>query len=246
MTGEWVRARHRAIVAIGAALLSAFAMPLAAQPGSLQGGWIMDVRGRWQGLALTEAAQAKLASFDRSVDDPSMRCVPTGLIRTAESQAPLEIVEQEHQVLMLWEQFNVVRRIYLDGRTAPDWWPLTPLGFSTGRWDGDTLVVETTQLAAHLLNDDGTPFSGGPGTRILERFRGVGDRIEAEFTVEDPAFLQRPATRTFTYNRVPDQMMLDFRCDPLDATGWRLPATGDSLRDLLRWLDLRPPIPERE
>jgi len=244
--GDRVGVMRRVIATIGAVLLSALAMPLAAQPGSLEGGWIMDQRGRWQGLALTEAGQRKLDAFDRSVDDPSMRCVPTGLIRTAESQAPLEIVEQPQQILMLWEQFNIVRRIYLDGRAAPDWWPLTPLGFSTGRWDGDTLVVETTQLAAHLLNDDGTSFSGGPGTRILERFRTAGDRIEAEFTVEDPVYLRQPASRTFTYDRVPDQMMLDFRCDPLDATGWRLPATGDSLRDLLRWLDLRPPIPERE
>ena len=67
--------------------------------------------------------------------------------------------------------------------------------------------------------------------------------MEAEFTVEDPVNLETPATRTLTYDRVADQLMLHFHCDPLDATGWRLPATGDSARDLRRWQALRPSVP---
>ena len=229
-----------------AGLLALVVSPAFAQPGSLQGHWIMDDRGRWRGLELTDAAQQAVEVFDRAVDDPSMRCVPPGLIRTAESQAPFEIVEQDDQIFILHEAFNVIRRIYLDGRTPPDWWPQTPQGLSMGRWEGDTLVVETTHLAPHLLNDDGRPFSGEPGTRVVERFRASGDRMEAEFTVYDPASLRQPATRTFTYDRDPNELMLYFQCDPLDATGWRVRATGDSLRDLLQWLDLRPPVPERE
>lgn len=204
----------------------------------------MDARGAWEGLAATEAAQEAMAEFDRSVDDPSMRCVAPGLIRTTESRAPVELVEQDHQILILYESFNVLRRVYMDGRRAPEWMPRSPVGYSVGTWQGDELVVETTHLTPHLLNDDGFPFSGDPDTRIVERYRPSGDRLELEFTVEDPVNLRGPATRTMTFDRVPDSALLHFFCDPLDATGWRLPATGDSLRDLLRWLDLRPPIPE--
>lgn len=216
-----------------------------AQEGTLQGGWIMDVRGAWEGREPTAAAQEAIDRFDRSVDDPSMRCIAPGLIRTAESRAPLEIVEQDHQILIIYESFNVVRRIHTDGRRAPDRLPSSPIGYSVGDWEGDELVVETTHLTPHLMNDDGSPFSGDPGgARILERYRASGDRLELEFTVEDPVNLRGPATRTMTFDRVPDLVLLHFHCDPLDATGWRLPATGNPLRDLLKWLDLRPPIPE--
>ncbi|HSG66070.1 MAG TPA: hypothetical protein VLD39_13760 [Gammaproteobacteria bacterium] len=212
------------------------AMQAGAQEGALQGGWVMDVRGAWMGLAPTDAAQAAIAGFDRSVDDPSMRCVAPAL---------LEIIEQDHQILILYESFNVIRRIHLTGDVAPERLPASPVGYSVGAWHGDELVVETTRLTPHLLNDDGFPFSGGSGSRVVERYRPSGDRLEVEFTVEDPVYLQQPATRTLTFDRVPDLVLLHFSCDPLDATGWRLPATGDSLRDLLQWLDLRPPIPER-
>ena len=204
----------------------------------------MDVRGAWEGLAASDSAQETMAEFDRSVDDPSMRCIAPGLIRTAESRAPIELVEKDHQVLILYESFNVLRRVHMDGRRVPEWMPFSPVGYSVGAWQGDELVVETTHLTPHLLNDDGFPFSGDPDARIVERYRSSGDRLELEFTVEDPVHLRGPATRTLTFDRVPDSVLLHFLCDPLDATGWRLPATGDSPRDLRRWRDLRPPIPE--
>ena len=215
-----------------------------AQEGALSGGWVMDVRGAWDELAAANSVQEVLAEFDRSVDDPSMRCVAPGLIRTAESRAQIEIIEQDHQILILYEAFGVIRRVHLNGPQAPEWMPPSPVGYSVGAWQGDELVVETTHLTPHLLNDDGFPFAGHPDARIVERYRPSGDRLELEFRVEDPVNLRGPATRTHTFDRVPDSMLLHYHCDPLEATGWRLPATGDSLRDLLEWLELRPPIPE--
>ncbi len=215
-----------------------------AQEGALSGGWVMDVRGAWDELAAANSVQEVLAEFDRSVDDPSMRCVAPGLIRTAESRAQIEIIEQDHQILILYEAFGVIRRVHLNGPQAPEWMPPSPVGYSVGAWQGDELVVETTHLTPHLLNDDGFPFAGHPDARIVERYRPSGGRLELEFRVEDPVNLRGPATRTHTFDRVPDSMLLHYHCDPLEATGWRLPATGDSLRDLLEWLELRPPIPE--
>ena len=72
-----------------------------AQEGALSGGWVMDVRGAWDELAAANSVQEVLAEFDRAVDDPSMRCVPPGLIRSAESRAQIEIIEQDHQILIL-------------------------------------------------------------------------------------------------------------------------------------------------
>jgi len=236
-----VRRSARWGCALAAAVL---AMPAAAQQGMLQGVWAMDDRGAWEELAPTDAAQQALARFDRAADDPSMRCVAPGLIRTAESRPPVEFVEQDHQILMIYESFNVVRRIYTNARPPPEWLPPSPLGYSVGAWHGDALVVETTHLTPHLLNDAGFPFSGDPAARIVERYRPSADRLELEFTVEDPVYLRQPATRTLTFDRMHDALLLHYACDPLDATGWRLPATENSLRDLRQWLDLRPLIPE--
>jgi hypothetical protein len=230
------------VLAITTLILAANAY---AQETSLSGAWVMDDRGSWEGLIATNSAQEVLTAFDRSTDDPSMRCVAPALIRTAESQPPFEIIEQDHQILIIYESFNVVRRVRMDGRIAPEWLPLSPIGHSVGTWQGDDLVIETTHLTPHLLNDDGFPFNGGPDARIIEKYSVSKDRLELEFKVEDPINLQgEVAARTFTYDRVPDAMFFHYSCDPLDATGWRLPATGNSLRDLLQWLELRPPIPE--
>lgn len=216
-----------------------------AQETALSGAWVMDDRGSWTGLLPTNSAQEVLAAFDPSTGDPSMRCVAPALIRTAESAPPFEIIEQNHQILIIYESFNVVRRVNMDGRKAPEWLPLSPVGYSVGTWQGDELVIETTHLTPHLLNDDGFPFDGGSDARIIEKYKVTGDRLEVEFSVEDPTNLQgEMATRIFTYDRLPDAMFFHYHCDPLDATGWRLPTTENPLRDLLQWLELRPSIPE--
>ena len=98
-----------------------------AQEGALSGGWVMDVRGAWDELAAANSVQEVLAEFDRAVDDPSMRCVPPGLIRSAESRAQIEIIEQDHQILILYEAFGVIRRVHLNGPQAPEWMPPSPV-----------------------------------------------------------------------------------------------------------------------
>jgi hypothetical protein len=167
-----------------------------------------------------------LASFDRAADDPTMRCVYPGLIRTLESPAPLEIVQQDHQIIMLFEAFHIVRRIYLETppNIAPERLPLSRLGYSVGRWEGGELVVETRRLALTQMDDDGFPFGGHAEARVLERYRRVGDRLELELTVEDPEHLRSPATRTASWAYAPGTMVFEYVCDPAMETGWRLPA----------------------
>ena len=79
-----------------------------------------------------------------------LRCLPPGLPRIFGSPYPMQVVDAGSHYLMVFMQDNTPRRIWMDGRTPPAEQPLTSMGFSTGKWEGRTLVIETTMLAAGL------------------------------------------------------------------------------------------------
>ena len=101
------------------------------------------------------------AEFERfSADrDPTLKCIMPGVPLGIHDPYPLEIVQQDHQIVFLHEHFHMVRRIFMDGREAPEnWWP-SLVGFSVGSWEGDTLVVKTTHMSPeNLMWHNGMPF----------------------------------------------------------------------------------------
>ena len=103
-----------------------------------------------------------------------------------------QIVQLPKEMLLLFEWDSMVRRIYMDGRKHPEYWPFGWMGHSIGRWDGDTLIVDTTGLNDKTwLDGIGTPHSDQ--LHVVERFRRVNqDTLEVEFQFEDPkAFTKR-------------------------------------------------------
>jgi hypothetical protein len=117
------------------------------------------------------------------------------------SLTPLEFVVTPEQVLIL-TIYRDVRRIATDGRALSppeDRW-VTAWGESVGRWEGDTLVIETVAVRQPNLFFRAPPFS--EAARFTERLRKTGaDRIEGEMTIEDPATLTRPWTVRQAYVR---------------------------------------------
>ncbi|MGI9221042.1 MAG: hypothetical protein ACR2QS_08415, partial [Woeseiaceae bacterium] len=151
----------------------AFVCSAVAEPGlaaeetksDLEGIWDMDGFGRnghTRNPMLTEAGQARLDAYTEA-DDPGLKCLMPGVPLGVYDPYPLEIIEQEHQIVFLYEHFHMVRRIYMDGREADEYQPHTLTGFSTGHWEGDTLVVTTTHLIGELIRNTGMPFSGPQG-----------------------------------------------------------------------------------
>jgi len=103
-----------------------------------------------------------------------------------------QIVQLPKEMLLLFELDSMVRRIYMDGRKHPEYWPFGWIGHSIGRWDGETLIVDTTGLNDKTwLDGIGTPHSDQ--LHVVERFRRVNqDTLEVEFQFEDPkAFTKR-------------------------------------------------------
>ena len=165
--------------------------------------------------ALTSRAQADLDAFD-PLDDPVIRCVPPGFPRSGLIIYPFEIVQSDDMLVFLYESFGTVRRIYMDDREFPDYLPPAISGYSTGSWDGDELVVETSGVAPGLLSGGGIRQYGD--VSVIERYRLVdeGRGLEADVIVTAPGTFVESWTRNFTWELDPDGMIFESICDPDD------------------------------
>ena len=148
--------------------------------------WTAEARARFQ-ERLSQAAISKSEGW--------------GYPMMMMSLTPLEFVVSRDQVLIL-TIYRDVRRVATDGRALSppeDRWA-TAWGESVGRWEGDTLVIETVAVRQPNLFFRAPPFS--EAARYTERLRKVGpDRIEGEMTIEDPEALTRPWTVRQVYVR---------------------------------------------
>jgi hypothetical protein len=126
---------------------------------------------------------------------------PTRLLLT--TQRPFEVVQFEDQVMLLFENDHAVRRIYTDGRGHPEGYPVTFMGHSIGKWEGDTLVADTVSIDPRLwVNSKGYPQSDQ--MRFVERFRRVDpETLEIEITFHDPKAYTKPWTRKQSFELYP-------------------------------------------
>ena len=146
--------------------------------------------------------------------DPSKSCRSGGLPRLFGSPTNMEILDVGDYYLIT--QANRPRRIWMDGRTEPPPGSApSPMGFSTGRWEGETLVIETNHLEPGWLDGSGLPMSG-EGTRVVETYTVSGDRLSMErrMTIHDPYYTE-PLVRIRGSARNDDlQFVLEPGCDP--------------------------------
>jgi hypothetical protein len=164
-------------------------------------------------LDYTPAAQAVVDDY-HYLDDPALRCVSPGVVRVSGWPYPLEILQNEDQLTILYESFHEVRRIFLDGRDFPEDSPLRAMGYSIGHWDGSTLVVETRQLMAAFVDLNGQPLS--EQARVIERMSLSEDGLamRSEMTIYDPENYRRPITRHRQWRKSPETTILEYDCDP--------------------------------
>ena len=126
---------------------------------------------------------------------------------------PGKIIQTSEQLVILYEANYGVRQIFTDGRSLPDndplpWW----FGYSIGKWEGDTLVVETTGFRDDVwLDYNGSPLTSSG--KITERFRRVSyGRLEIDITIEDPKAYKEPFTVRVNQRIMPDTNLLEFIC----------------------------------
>jgi len=129
-------------------------------------------------------------------DNPDALCLPMGFMQFHTHGQPRKIVQTPGLIVIMFEPNYGLRQIFTDGRPVPTssdvlpWW----YGYSAGKWEGDTLVVETVGLRdGGWLDIWGTPF--GETTKVTERFRRpTFGTLEIDVTVDDAKFYTKPWT----------------------------------------------------
>jgi len=157
-------------------------------------------------------AEYKRRQDTLSKDDPVGYCLPPGVPEMTSVPYPYKILQQPGEILILFEAFATFRQIFLDGRAVPKdvnptWW-----GYSVGRWDGDSLVVETSGFNGRTWIDTG----GHPATdalRVTERYRrrDVG-HMDLQITVDDSKAYTKPWTVSYALELMPDTELLEYVC----------------------------------
>ena len=146
--------------------------------------------------------------------DPDAKCLLSGVPRITYMPHPFQIVQQADKVNILYEYNHTLRHIYMNGNPHPegpiDWW----MGDSRGRWDGDTLVVDSVHFTDQTWFDRAGNFHSEQ-LHVVERFTRTGpDHMRYEATIEDPKVFTRPWTMSMTlYRRTePDAELLEYEC----------------------------------
>jgi len=155
---------------------------------------------------------------DNSKENPDANCLPMGMAQMNAHPFPRKIIQTPTEVVLIYEgSGTTVREVFLDGRTLPTdpepWWN----GYSVGRWEGDTLVIETTGF----MDDGWLDVRGSPltsGGKIIERFHRVKyGYLELEETIDDPKAYTRPFSAKLYYRLSPDTQLIEFVCLDKDA-----------------------------
>ena len=173
--------------------------------------------------------QKKRAS-ESGLNDPDGLCLPQGPLQYHIDPQPLKIVQTPRQILIIYESNYGLRTIYMDGRVLPRQGEVQPFwhGYSVGRWEGDTLVVESNNfhgvdpnnvapaslplLGSGWLDHRGSPYT--EAMKLTERFRRVNyGLLDIEVTVDDPKAYTRPFTFRINQQIVADgSELIEFIC----------------------------------
>ena len=171
-------------------------------------------------LPYTAEAKRKIDEYQALVkptgDTPGGYCLGTGMPGSMLGSGgyPMEIIQRPDQITIVYEAHNEIRRVYFGDRILPvaDRLPERD-GYSTGRWEGNTLIVETAQLT-ELVSQR---FAHTDQARIVERYslsEEDGRKVlTAEMTMTDPAFYTKPVSDVKKWSIVPNGFLMTYECN---------------------------------
>jgi hypothetical protein len=147
-----------------------------------------------------------------SRDIPTSQCLPSGIPPDMLRQIPFKIIQTPSVTAILIEEFNHWRQIFTDGRPLPVDPEPAWFGYSIGKWDGHTLVVETNGLNDRTwIDGGGTPHSAS--LHLTERFRRpTFGHMEIEYTFDDSKAFSKPFSATVKFE-LRDTELLDHQCE---------------------------------
>lgn len=158
------------------------------------------------------AALLKQRTADSGKDDPTTHCLPGSPVQMHTSPFLRKLIQLPDEVVLMSENGPIYRQIFTDDRPLPDDpWPYW-YGYSSGKWEGDTLVVHTIGFRDGLwLDRNGTPLTDA--AKMTERFRRPSfGRLEIEITIDDPKAYTAPFTVKVRQNLTVDTELIDSSC----------------------------------
>jgi hypothetical protein len=166
-----------------------------------------------------ELKKQRMATNDK--DNPDANCMPMGFTQFHMQPQPRKIVQTPKLIVILYEANYGLRYIYTDGRKLPPQGEPQPFwyGYSVGRWDGDTLVVESNNFRGAdsgpydgWLDVRGSPYSDQ--AKFTERFRRpIWGKLEIDVTLEDPKAYTKPFTVRINQRAIVDEEPIEFVCN---------------------------------
>jgi len=179
--------------------------------------------GDYLGLPINAAGRFRAESWDATlVELPENQCRAHGSDYGWRGPSNLRIwteVGKETQKVIAYHThlsaYGAEQTIWMDGRPhPPDYAPHTWAGFSTGKWEGDALVVTTTHLKENWLGLNGVPRSdqATATTHIMRH----GDVLTVAVITYDPVYLSEPLIRTVDFTAAPQDQMAPWPCEPVD------------------------------
>lgn len=159
---------------------------------------------------LTEAGRMAKSEWD-AAQDPALRCIPPGLPTAMDNPYPIEFRDQGESITLLLEEWDGIRTIFMNDASSGT--PAQPrMGYSVGRWEGNTLIIETTDIGWRYVDDLGTPQS--ENAVIAERFTlsPDGTELDWEARISDPLNFTEPVVMEGMWVWIPGQEIKPFNC----------------------------------
>ncbi len=177
--------------------------------------------GDFGGLKLKPEVAAAAAKWDpRSDFTLDKACLAPSIIYAMQGPFPLEIFQDEHLIVIKLEYFEMTRIVHMDGKHPPADAPHTKTGHSTGRWEGDTLVVDTTHLSGATITNNGLYHSDN--VHVIERFKlsPDGKKLISSQEFEDPETIDNRGARFIAWQKQDGQYLNAYECDPTFALNY--------------------------
>ena len=237
--------KRAATLVAGLALMGAFVQPLGAQrdfkppegPAPRLPSGKPDFSGVWskpyvpdmtkdgkdqKGMAVlpfTPWGETEWKAYDAAEGDYTGACLPFGLTRSVNTPEPMQIVQTEKYFAFLFEQNSWFVVVPIDGRPHRQGIP-TWFGDSVGRWEGDTLVIDTVNFNGRTrLDTIGHPHSDQ--LHVVQRLsRPDLGHIAYQMIVEDPKTFTTPVTNSRTFTLRPDWEMMEYSCEENNKSLW--------------------------
>jgi len=149
-------------------------------------------------------------------NDPKLHCQPYGFVRQVTNPLPMIVRRDGEHLLVQYEEWSLLRTIYMDGRPHPQYRTPSLLGHSVGRIEDGALIVETARVTPDRISDATQAGYSGELTAV-ERYTVHDDprRLELELTLHDPVTLTEPFVVTKTWLATPDVELVQDRCGDL-------------------------------